>query len=161
MLKHLNWLLLLGRSSGSNLSLSWMTKLLTRSLRKNPATLWRLLISTACICSLILFITTQIRAGHNWLTVLVQCLHHCQHIRLWNSCCTFPLGGLLSSPGVVTWQFSSWKPWSWTWNCCKLEIAIWWSQMNHKVEPLSSVHKNYEENQWQWAPLAQSNTHCR
>ena len=58
-LNHLNWLLSTWRSSVSNLSLSEMSKLLNLSLRLSPATLRRKLISAACICNLILSVTTQ------------------------------------------------------------------------------------------------------
>uniref|UniRef100_A0A3Q3VJN7 HPS5-like beta-propeller domain-containing protein n=1 Tax=Mola mola TaxID=94237 RepID=A0A3Q3VJN7_MOLML len=56
---HLNWLLSTRRSSGSTLSSSRMSVLLTLSLRLSPATLRRKLISAACIRDLILSVTTQ------------------------------------------------------------------------------------------------------
>ncbi|KAK5601496.1 hypothetical protein CRENBAI_025217 [Crenichthys baileyi] len=46
---HLNWLLSMLRSSGSTPSPSRMVELLTLSLRECPVTLWRKLISAACI----------------------------------------------------------------------------------------------------------------
>ncbi|KAL3987830.1 uromodulin [Sarotherodon galilaeus] len=54
---HLIWLLSMWRSSGSTLSPSQMAELPTLSLRERPASLWRKLISTACICDLILSAT--------------------------------------------------------------------------------------------------------
>ncbi|MEQ2305618.1 hypothetical protein AMECASPLE_039613 [Ameca splendens] len=56
---HLNWLLLMWRSSGSTPSPSWMAELLTLSLRECPATLRRKLISAACIRDLVLSVMTQ------------------------------------------------------------------------------------------------------
>ncbi|KAF7641142.1 hypothetical protein LDENG_00292230 [Lucifuga dentata] len=47
------------RSSGSTPSPSWMSELLTLSLRVSPDTLWRNLISAACIRDLILLVITQ------------------------------------------------------------------------------------------------------
>uniref|UniRef100_A0A3Q3W915 DUF4939 domain-containing protein n=1 Tax=Mola mola TaxID=94237 RepID=A0A3Q3W915_MOLML len=52
------------RSSGSTLSSSRMSVLLTLSLRLSPATLRRKLISAACIRDLILSVTTQICTLH-------------------------------------------------------------------------------------------------
>lgn len=49
----------MSRSSGSPISTSEMTELLTVSLRESPATLWRELISATCIHSLTLLVTTQ------------------------------------------------------------------------------------------------------
>ncbi|KAK0136682.1 hypothetical protein N1851_027129 [Merluccius polli] len=51
---HLIWLLSTRRSSGSTLSSSRMTELLTLSLRESPATLRRKLISAACTRDLVL-----------------------------------------------------------------------------------------------------------
>ena len=59
MLNHLNWLLWTWRSSGSTLSSSRMSELLTLSLRLSPDTLRRKLISDACIHHLILSVITQ------------------------------------------------------------------------------------------------------
>ncbi|MED6273802.1 hypothetical protein CHARACLAT_010143 [Characodon lateralis] len=57
--RHLNWLLLMWRSSGSTPSSSRMVELLTLSLRECPATLRRKLISAACILDLVLSVMTQ------------------------------------------------------------------------------------------------------
>lgn len=58
-LSHLNWLFSMWRSSGSTSTPSWMTKLLTQSLRESRDTLQRKIISPTCICDLVLSITTQ------------------------------------------------------------------------------------------------------
>ncbi|KAL4000620.1 NLR family CARD domain-containing protein 3 [Sarotherodon galilaeus] len=58
-LNHLNWLLSMGRSSGSTLSPSRMSELLTLSLRERPATLWKKPSFAACICDLVLSVTTH------------------------------------------------------------------------------------------------------
>lgn len=50
----LNWLLWTWRNSSSTLSLSWITQLLTLSLRESLATLQRNLIVTVCIYDLVL-----------------------------------------------------------------------------------------------------------
>uniref|UniRef100_A0A3B3SUL9 F2R like thrombin or trypsin receptor 3 n=1 Tax=Paramormyrops kingsleyae TaxID=1676925 RepID=A0A3B3SUL9_9TELE len=57
---HLIWFLSMRRSSGSTLSLSRMTELLTLSLRENPATLRRKPISVACIRDLVLSSSTTV-----------------------------------------------------------------------------------------------------
>jgi len=51
---HLSWLLSTRRSSGSTPSSLLMSELHTLSLRLSPATLWRKLISAACIRDLVL-----------------------------------------------------------------------------------------------------------
>uniref|UniRef100_A0A3B3SZ16 BHLH domain-containing protein n=1 Tax=Paramormyrops kingsleyae TaxID=1676925 RepID=A0A3B3SZ16_9TELE len=48
-LSHLSWFLSKQRSSGSTLSPSRISELLTLSLRLSPATLWRKLVSATCI----------------------------------------------------------------------------------------------------------------
>uniref|UniRef100_A0A8C6KJ02 Cadherin domain-containing protein n=1 Tax=Nothobranchius furzeri TaxID=105023 RepID=A0A8C6KJ02_NOTFU len=58
-LRCINWLLSMWRSSGSTLSPSRMTELLTLSLRRSTNTLRRELILAACIRSLALSVTTQ------------------------------------------------------------------------------------------------------
>ena len=45
------------RGVATLLHLSWMTELLTLSLRESPATLWSKLISAACISDFILWVT--------------------------------------------------------------------------------------------------------
>ncbi len=56
---HLSWPLSMWRSSGSTLSSSRVTELLTLSLRERPATLRKKLISAACIRDLVLSVMTQ------------------------------------------------------------------------------------------------------
>uniref|UniRef100_A0AAX7SSR9 small monomeric GTPase n=1 Tax=Astatotilapia calliptera TaxID=8154 RepID=A0AAX7SSR9_ASTCA len=56
---HLNRLLSMWRSSGSTLSSVRMSKPLTLSVRETPATLWRKLISGACIRSLVFLVPTH------------------------------------------------------------------------------------------------------
>jgi len=56
---HLIWLLSMRRSSGSTPSPSRMTELLILSLKESPDTLRRKPISDACICELVLSVTTH------------------------------------------------------------------------------------------------------
>ena len=56
---HLIWLLSMSRSSHSTPSPSWMTELVTLSLRESPDTLRRKPISAACIRNLVLSVTTH------------------------------------------------------------------------------------------------------
>ena len=65
-LNNLNWLLSTRRSSGSTLSLSRISKLLTLSLRLSSVTLQRKLISAACICDSFSHYPELMTIGESW-----------------------------------------------------------------------------------------------
>uniref|UniRef100_A0A672HIV2 Nicotinamide/nicotinic acid mononucleotide adenylyltransferase 3 n=1 Tax=Salarias fasciatus TaxID=181472 RepID=A0A672HIV2_SALFA len=58
-LSHLSWFHSMWRSSGSTLSSTLVTEVLTLSIRERPATLRRELISAACILDFVLSVMTQ------------------------------------------------------------------------------------------------------
>lgn len=55
------------RNSSATVHSLWMCKVLTLCLRLSPATLWKNLILAACICNLVLSVTTQ--SSRPWVGV--------------------------------------------------------------------------------------------
>lgn len=136
-LNHFNFLTW---GSSSSISLLWMLELLTLSPRLSPAT-QRKLISGACVCDLILLVTTQ---SHRWgserrstgkskaflpaqlssALLLMQHLSGCQSpalsdphscIRPWDTSAPSCGAETLSQLGESNPPFSCRKPWLQTW----------------------------------------------
>lgn len=169
------------RISGSTLSYSHMTELLTLSLRVLPATLQRKLVFSVCLLA-------QLLCYHN---VLVQWPHYC--------CTNLPasfmfhlfltheqnpkvleflhLGkGLSSNLEMASRLFSDSAPWPWPWTCwfsSRRPSACWksrsdeanttssanrrdeilWSLNPSPSSPRIYIYKNKEQNNWQKTAL--------